>query len=74
MELKNIPKLEVKMALYAVRLRQLFPEGQDIDNGKMYFCTNSLTVLQWLRSAYKRQHVLVANRIAEIMESLTADE
>ena len=73
-EKNSVPKLELQAALYTVRLRQLILDGHDIDFGKGYHWTDSLTVLQWLLSAHKKQHVFVANRIGEILDRSTVDE
>ena len=70
----SIPRLELQAALYSVRLRTLIVKEHDlrIDSGTHW--TDSVTVLQWLHSADKKQNVFVAKRAAEILESSTIDE
>ena len=74
MKQQTIPKLELQAALYAVRLRQLITQGHDIAIANVYHWTDSLTVLQWIHSARKKQQVFVANRIGEILDSSSVDE
>ena len=70
----TIPKLELQAAVYGVRLRDLIIDQHDVNFDKFYHWTDSSTVLQWLQGAHKKQPVFVANRVAEILESSTADE
>ena len=74
MKQKNIRKLELQAALYAMSLKHFILEGYDIEIGKVYHWTDSLAVLQWLRSADKKQKVFVANKLGEILNNLTVDE
>ena len=74
MKQQTIPKLELQAALNAVRLRQLITQGHDIAIANVYHWTDSLTVLQWIHSAPKKQQVFGANRIREILESSSVDE
>ena len=74
MKQQTISKLELQAALYAVGLRQLITQGQDIVFGIVYHWTDSLTVLQWIHSARKKQHIFVANRTREILDSSSVDE
>ena len=70
----SIPRLELQAALYSVRLRKLIIEEHDLPINSVTHWTDSVTVLQWLNSADKRQNVFVANRAAEILETSTIDE
>ena len=70
----SIPRLELQAAMYSVRLRTLIAEEHDLQIDSVTHWTDSVTVLQWLHSADKRQNVFVANRAAEILENSTIDE
>ena len=70
----SIPPLELKAALYSVRLRKLIVEEHDLLIDSVTHWTDSITVLQRLHSADRRQNVFVANRTAEILEASTIDE
>ena len=74
MKQQTIPKLELQAALYSVRLRQLISADHDIQIQTVTHWTDSMTVLQWLHSAHKRQQVFVANRVGEILDQSTVDE
>ena len=70
----SIPRLELQAALYSVRLRTLIVKEHDLQIDSVTHWTDSVTVLQRLHSADKRQNVFVANRAAEILQSSTIDE
>ena len=71
----SIPRLELQAALYSVRLRKLIIEEHDLLIDSVTHWTDSITVLQWLYSADRRQkNVFFANRAAEILEASTIDE
>ena len=70
----SIPRLELQAALYSVRLRKLILQEHDISIDSVTHWTDSVTVLQWLYSADKKQNVFVANRAAEILEASSTDE
>ena len=70
----SIPRLELQAALYSVQLRTLIVKEHDLRIDSVTHWTDSVTVLQWLLSADKKQNVFVANRAAEILESSTMDE
>ena len=70
----TIPKLELQAAVYGVRLRKQMLNELDVRIEKIYHWTDSSTVLQWLRTAHKKQQVFVANRAAEILENSSMDQ
>ena len=57
----SIPRLELQAALYSVRLRVLIVEEHDLLLDSVTHWTESITVLQWLHSADRKQTVFVAN-------------
>ena len=67
----SIPRIELQAAVYSVRLRTLIDQEHDLQIDSVTHWTDSVTVLQWLHSADKRQNVFVANRAAEILENST---
>ena len=73
MKQQTIPKLELQAVLYSVRLRQLIVEEHDIRIASVTHWTDSMTVLQWLHAAHKKQQVFVANRVGEIMDQSTVE-
>ena len=70
----SIACLELQAALYSVRLRKLIVEEHDLLIDSVTHWTDSITVLQRLDSADRRQNVFVANSAAEILEASTIDE
>ena len=74
MKQQTIRKLELQAALYSVRLGQLITEDHDIHIQEVMHWTDSLTVLQWLHSGYKKQQMFVANRAGEILDQSSLDE
>ena len=70
----TIPKLELQIAVYGVRLRKQILNEHDVRIDKIYHWTDSSTVLQWLQPAHKKQQVFVANRAAEILENPSMDQ
>ena len=69
-----IPKVELQAAVSGVRLRKQILRECDVRIDKIYLWTDSSTVLQWLQSAHKKQHVFVANRAAEIQANSSMDQ
>ena len=70
----TIPKLDLQVAVYGVRLRRQLLREYDVRIEKVYHWTDSSTVWQWLQSAHKKQQVFVANRAAEILENSSMDQ
>ena len=68
-----IPKLELKAALLAARLKAKVQKALTITVDRTLSWTDITTVLQWFHSIDK-QPVFVANRVAEIHELTTVDE
>ena len=69
MKMLSIPKLE----LLASRLKDDIEKALTLSVSKVFMWTDSTTVLQWLNSTSK-QPVFVANRVAEILESISIDQ
>ena len=68
-----LPRIELQAAVHSVRLRTLIVQEHDIRINSVTHWTDSVTVLQRLHSADKKQIVFVANRAAEILENSTID-
>ena len=69
----TITKLELQAAVYWVRLRKQMLNEHDVRIEKIYHCTDSSTVIQWLQAALKKKQVFVAIRTAEILENSSMD-
>ena len=68
------PRLELVAAVSAVMLKLLIVEEHDYVIGSIYFWTDSMTDLLWIRSYAQNHQVFVANRVSEIMDSSTVDQ
>ena len=69
----TIPKLDLQVAVYGVRLRKQTLSEHDFRNDNVYHWTNSSTVLHWLQAAHKKQQVFVANS-SKILENSSMDQ
>ena len=70
----TVAKLEMQVAVFRVRLRELNLEEHDIEVDRIVHWRDSTTVLQWLHASNNKQPVFVANRVAEILEKSTIDQ
>ena len=70
----SIPRLQLQAALYSVGLRKLVVGEHDLLIDSVTHWTDSITVLQWLHSADRKQNVFVANRAAEFLDASTVDK
>ena len=50
----TIPNLELQAAVYRAQLAQFIKEQQNLEIGKYFFCSDSTTVLRWLRTPEMR--------------------
>ena len=73
MKVMTVPKLELKAALLAARLKQDICRALTVHISKVFMRTDSTTVLQWLNSTSK-QPIFVANSVCEILEHNSVDE
>ena len=71
---QTIPKLELQAAVYSVRWRQLITKNNEIKIQPVTHWTNSMTVLQWLHFANKKQQVFVTNRVGKILHQTFVDK
>ena len=60
--------------IYRVTLVMQILRHNDLKIDKVYYGTDSSTVLHWLQSAHEQQQVFVANRAAEILENFSMDQ
>ena len=70
----TILKLELQVAVYKARLRKQILSKLVIRIVKIHQWTKSLTPLQWLQAAHKKQKVFVVNRAAEILGNSFMDQ
>ncbi|XP_048001871.1 uncharacterized protein LOC125238571 [Leguminivora glycinivorella] len=65
----SIPRLELQAALIASRLALVIKDSHRKKPTRTYFWTESMTVLQWLRSDARAFKPFVAHRLGEILEN-----
>ncbi|XP_073835298.1 uncharacterized protein isoform X2 [Musca autumnalis] len=65
----TIPKLELQAAVMGVRMKDLIVSNHVKSINKIYFWTDSHTVIRWIHSDHRKYKQYVANRVAEILES-----
>ena len=73
MKALTVPKLELKAALLASRLREEIFKALTVQINCTLMWADSTTVLQWLNSLEK-QPIFVANRVSEIPEGTTVNQ
>ena len=64
----SIPRLELQAAVVVVRLKEQIVNENEMKINSCSFRSDSTTVLQWIHSSHRKQQVLVANRVAEILD------
>ena len=67
-------RLELQAVSYSVRLRKVIIQEHDMSVNSGTHWTDSVSILQLLNSADKKQNVFFANRAVEILENCTIDE
>ena len=70
----SIPRLELQAAVVAVRLKEQIVKEHETKIHSCNFWTDFTTVLQWIHSSHRRQHLFVANRVAEILDTTNVSE
>jgi hypothetical protein len=65
----TIPRLELTAATVAVRIQKLVADQVNYKVDSVYFWTDSMTVLRYLRNVSTRFHTFVANRVTLIREA-----
>ena len=70
----SIPRLELQAAVMAVRLKEQIVKEHESKIHSSNFWTDSNTVLQWSHSSHRKQQVFVANRVAEILDTINVSQ
>ncbi|XP_045028397.1 uncharacterized protein LOC123471281 [Daphnia magna] len=70
----SIPKMELQGALLAVRLANYLLEEMTLPLSNVFFWVDAMTVVRWIHASHRRYNVFVANRIAEILDSMTPSQ
>ena len=70
----SIPRLELQAAVMAVRLKEQIVKEHESKIHSPNFWTDSTTVLQWIHSSHWKQKVIVANRVAEILDTTNVSQ
>ena len=69
----TIPKLKLRAALHASRMKVSIIEEHDFTINQVFMWSDSSTVIQWL-NAFEKQQIFVANRFGEILENTKLGE
>ena len=70
----TIPRLELQATVLAVRLSNSILKELDLRVNEIFFWSDSMTSLQYIKNQTKRFQTFVANRVAEIHESTTPEQ
>jgi transposase InsO family protein len=70
----TVPRLELTAATVAVRLHEKLVKQLKYACPDIYYWTDSMAVLRFIRNTTSRFHTFVANRISEIQEATTSDQ
>ena len=65
----SVPRLELQVAVMAVRLKEQIVKEHGMKITSCSFWSDSTTVLQWIHSFHRRQQLFVANRVVEILDT-----
>ena len=65
----SIPRLEVLAAVMAARLKEQIVKEHEMKIHSYNFWLDSTTVLQWIHSSHRKHQVILANRVAEILDT-----
>ena len=68
LKMVSIPRLELTAATVAAKLAQFVVEELDIDDIAVFFWTDSMTVLRYLRNVSTRFKIFVAHRVQQIQD------
>ncbi|XP_058798326.1 uncharacterized protein LOC131668288 [Phymastichus coffea] len=71
---ETIPRLELQAALLGARLANFLKNELRIKITRRVFCSDSSTVIQWIRSEPREHNIFVANRLGEIAELTQSSE
>ena len=70
----SLPRLELNAAVIGVRLYKVIIKEIDLPINEIFFWTDSMLVLQYIRDANHRFKVFVANRVTEIGEQTNPEQ
>ena len=73
MKVMTVLKLELQAALLAARLKREICRALTVTVDKVFMCTDSTIVLQWINSTNKHP-IFIANRVSEILENTSVDQ
>ena len=73
MKVMIVPKLELKNALLAARLRREICRALTVSVDKVLMWTDSAIVLLWINSTNKHP-IFIANRVGEVLEHTSVDQ
>lgn len=70
----TVPRLELQAAVLSSRLASSILNDLSLKIHQIYFWTDSMVVLSWIKSTNKRYKMFVGNRIGEISETTNASD
>lgn len=70
----TIPRLELSVAVVAVRISEMLKKELEMEDLQKYFWTDSKVVLGYINNDARRFHVYVANRIQRIKLSTNSNQ
>ncbi|XP_068674574.1 uncharacterized protein [Montipora foliosa] len=69
-----IPRLELQAAVLAASMSQTILRELDFQVHETYFCSDSMTSLQYIKNDTRRFQTFVANRVSEIHETTSPEQ
>ena len=70
----TITKLQLQAAVLGTRIANFVKRESTLPISQTFFCSDSTTVIQWIRNSHKRQQVCIANRVSEVLETTTVHQ
>ena len=70
----SILRLKLRAAVMAVRLKEQIVKKHETKIHSCNFWSDPTTVLQWIHSSHRKQQVIVANRVAEILDTTNVSQ
>ena len=66
----SLSQLELQAALMEARLKEQIVREHEMKINSCSFRSDSTTVLQWIHSSHRKQQMFLANRVAELLDTI----